>query len=394
MIIINKPTPKEVRLLPDVNKIIYKSASTLNALPGDTIILKGLYQSFYLKDLNGTPDNPINIIAEDLVTIGGYKAYAMILENSSYVNVIAASSRGGLVIDGGETGNKSPGIALNKCHHIDIYGFESITNVSVGIMAKTTPKSDAPGTYETATDQFSYESINISKCNIHDITGEGVYIGCSTSDLMPITINGVATQVYAYRVKNLTISDCSFKNTGWDGIQVTCGDGVLLQRNKIDKYGLAGVGFQKYGIICAANNATIIDNGISNGTATGITGSFNGKCEIGRNTIVNAYGVDQDAIYATAHAIKDYGKFEPNIHDNTIEHCSRNAIRVVDPNKFTTPGSIINNTWIDSKGIVDESGSRQAGNGEVKPPSDPPAPVCPYPVAVVMSDGTQKSVAK
>lgn len=392
MVLITKP--KEVLILPDFETKVYKNAAFYNVLPGDTIVLRGNYRSFYLKDLIGAPDAYITVVCEDPVTLGGYQAYAMIFENSSYINIVGFSGRGKLMIDGKDTGTKSPGMALNKCHHVLIDGVD-ITNVSVGIMAKTTPKSETPGTYESDTDQFSYDSITIQNCNTHDITGEGVYIGCSTSDLMPITISGVVSQVYAYRVKNLRILKNTFKNTGWDGIQATCCDGVVISGNNIDTYGVAGVGFQKYGIICAGNNAMITFNKIANGTATGITGSFNGPLEIGFNNIINAYGVDQDAIYVTAHAIKDYGKCIPNIYSNYAEHCGRNMIRVVNKDNFMLPGVIHDNTWKDSKGVVDESGSTLINNHEFVPPVEPPVtPAYPYPVSVVMSDGTSRDVAK
>jgi len=381
-------TPKEVVITPGTDGGVYKRASDFNINPGDIVVLKGNYTYFNIKDLIGTAAKPITVLADGPVKIGGNKSYAMIFENSSYFNLAPATNRGNIVIDGGVAGFDSPGIALNKCHHLKIVGVE-ITNVSVGIMAKTTPQSEAPGTYESLTDNFSYDTLEITNNYIHDIRGEGTYLGCSTSTLMPVTINGIATQVYAYRVKNTKIINNIFKNTGWDGIQITAGDNVEISGNSITNYGTAKVGYQNYGIICAANNAKIIGNVITNGGGTGITGSFNGLCEIANNVLKGtASDPQQDAIYMNAHPIKDYPKLQPNIHDNYIDGCTRNCIRVANTDNFEVAGVIKNNKYKNSLGVVDASGSVLTNNVEDGTVVDPEPGNIPYPVSVTMSDGT------
>lgn len=359
----NPPTgPKEVIAKAGTDGGFYTNGTALGINPGDTLILSGNYTYFNLKGLVGTKENLINIICKDKVTIGGYKAYAFNMSDSSYFTIKGVGYNH-IVINGGVDGSNSVGMAFNKCNNFVLSGHE-FTNVSVAIMMKTTPKVDDPSTYG---DGWSYENIDINDNHIYSVTGEGMYLGHSNSGEEP-----TGSGIYAFRLKNVNVFNNIVENTGWDGIQLTCGDGVSIYNNIIDNYGVARQTYQNMGIICAGNVVSITGNKITNGNATGITLGGNGICNIANNIIISAYGEGQDAIYINSHRIKGYEALQPYITANYIEHCKRNCIRVENTDDFMIPGTISKNTWKDSLGIVDNSDSLLVDNGEVIPPVNPP----------------------
>ncbi len=176
-----------------------------------------------------------------------------------------------IVIDGGSAGIDAVGMALNRCRNFSLTDIEA-RNVSVGLMIKTTPKGDDPNSFG---DGWAYDNIAIQRMHIHDVGGEGMYIGHSNSGLEKVVVEGIEKEVHAFRMRNLRISNNVIQRTGWDGLQVTCADGALLQGNQISDYGKANQRFQQFGILAAGRNMRILDNYIGIGTGTGITCSGN-----------------------------------------------------------------------------------------------------------------------
>lgn len=365
-----EPQQKEHVLEPGKDGGVYKDAVVLGIKPGDVVVLRGAYQYFNLWNLKGSAAAPILIVPDCQVQIGGNKSYAFNMRESEHFWIDGQNK---IIIDGGALGFDSVGMALNRCRNFTLSEVES-RNVSVGVMIKTTPKGDDPNSYG---DAWAYDDITIRGMHIHDVRGEGMYIGHSNSGPEKIVVDGKEKEVYAFRMRNLVITNNVIQRTGWDGLQVTCGDGVLLQGNQISDYGLAGQRFQNFGILAAGRNLRILDNDINRGTGTGITCSGNDALEIRRNKIADAKGEGQDAIYVNAHKIKDYGPCQPVIEDNVISGCLRSPIRVENSDGYMLPGSISHNVISDcAAGIVDNSGSVQDGNVTDGGPTEPenPAP--------------------
>ncbi|MBO9151936.1 right-handed parallel beta-helix repeat-containing protein [Chitinophaga sp. GCM10012297] len=364
-----EPQQKEHVLKPGKDGGVYKDAAVLGINAGDVVVLRGAYQYFNLWNLKGNATAPVIIVPDGQVIIGGNKSYAFNMRESEHFRIDGQQK---IIIDGGTLGFDSVGMALNRCRNFTLSEIEART-VSVGLMIKTTPKGDDPNTYG---DGWAYDNITIKGMNIHDVRGEGMYIGHSNSGVEVVQSGPAEKAVYAFRMRNLVITDNLIQRTGWDGLQVTCGDGVLLQGNQISDYGQANQRFQNFGILAAGRNLRILDNDINRGNGTGITCSGNESLQILRNVVQDARGEGQDAIYVNAHKIKDYGRCQPIIEDNVISGCLRSPIRVENSDGYMVPGSISHNRIKDcAAAIVDNSRSVLDGNVIDGGPAEPEVPV-------------------
>lgn len=390
--------PKQVQITPDASGSVYTDISEYGAIPGDTLVLKGTYTSIALWNLKGTKEKPYIFLIDGVVEVKGNPAYLFNIKDSSYFKFTYKDTNSKLILNGDNGKTTGPGLSINKSNNFSIEKVE-ITGTSVGIMIKTDPSFT-----EYEGNGFSYENIDIINNYIHDINGEGTYIGYNGSGEVEVKdTSGNTKKVYAHRMKNVRILDNRFHRTGWDGLQITCGDNVLIQNNDIDVYGIKKIGWQDTGMLVAGNNVKIIANKVRNGNGTALSASLNGNSIVSDNEFGNISDRNVDGVYINGNQIYTYTKFTPTIDNNKFYNIGRNGLVIT--GTYVAPGFIADNTFEKVEGniIEDSSKSTQTNNKRIDTPTEPEEPECPpcpecpkeiYPVAILMSDGSQLKIIK
>lgn len=194
--------------------------------PGDTVWIEGHQRNrFIFSNISGTAEAPIVITNLDgEVVLNEPESYGGI----QFHNCKHFILRGAPVEGGSDYGIRIVKTGLGAGLQMDqgTTDFEvdrvEITGTSfAGILAK----SD-----ELHRPDWTMRNISVHDCYIHDVEGEGIYIGSSfyhDETKSPHEIHGV--RIY----RNLV------ENAGWDGIQLGCGtDDVEIYENIIRGYGV------------------------------------------------------------------------------------------------------------------------------------------------------------
>lgn len=251
---------------------------------GDVIGLSSeiKYGSLIFKNLEGSPGNPIiirncggtaNIVATN-------RWHAIRTEYSKHFRITGGNADGfyGIRVQGGEMGIKLDGLSTNfEVDHVEVFktGF-------AGIMAKTDPTCDN----KTIRGNFTMYDVFLHHNYVHDVGGEGFYIGNSFWGGMTRDC-GVRLP---HEIKNLKIYSNVLKNTGWEAIQVGCAiEGTEIFDNTIHNYGTANKQYQNNGIqIGSGTGGLLYNNLIKNGPGNGIIMMGIGDNVTYNNIIVNA----------------------------------------------------------------------------------------------------------
>ena len=245
--------------------------SNVGLLPGDTVFIQAhTRQKLIIQNLTvGTAENPVLI-----TNLGGQ-----------------------FVID---TTTSDKGLHFYNCRHFILRGTPSPGNYAYGIKIARVSKSGAIGLafIQGSTDfevshleisnvgfaaimaksdnlargAFTMRNVSFHHLYIHDIGGEGIYVGSSfyhDTAKNPHEIHGVA------------IHDNRIENTGWDGIQLGCAtQNASIYRNRIVGYGAADIFAsdhheQNEGIrINPGTAARVFDNYIQGGNPGSGSGIF------------------------------------------------------------------------------------------------------------------------
>lgn len=265
--------------------------NTRDLRPGDVLLLQpGDYPALVFRNLHGSADAPITITNAPggRVRIGDPTARAAVhFSQSSHLvfrgdgdpsfpygfDIYAARDQGGV---GVQVNDFSTNVELS---HLEISG-----TGFAGIMAKTDPRCDG----SVRRGEFVQRQTIIHHNYIHDVGGEGLYIGHSFYAGWPHDCDGdPATPPeihFPHHLEGVRIHDNIIERTGWDGLQVGSAPADCeITRNTITDTGLRGVRYQQNGIqlgggttgLCADNHITaagahgIIALGIGNNTITG-----------------------------------------------------------------------------------------------------------------------------
>ncbi len=245
--------------------------SNVGLLPGDTVFIQAhTRQKLIIQNLTvGTAENPVLI-----TNLGGQ-----------------------FVID---TTTTDKGLHFYNCRHFILRGTSSPGNYDYGIKIARVSKSGAIGLafIQGSTDfevshleisnvgfaavmaksdelnraVFTMRNVSFHHLYIHDIGGEGIYVGSSfyhDTAKNPHEIHGVA------------IHDNRIENTGWDGIQLGCAtQNASIYRNRIVGYGGANITAsdhheQNEGIrVNPGTAARVFDNYIQGGNPGSGSGIF------------------------------------------------------------------------------------------------------------------------
>lgn len=321
--------------------------------PGDTVwIQSGNRDWLKIANFHGQPGKPVVFVNLDgQVILDTDKSYGLSFAGCSFIKlsgqqgpgyifgfrVQRASSSNGIGISAGE---KSTDFEIENCE---------VTNVGfAGIMAKTEPTCDDPGTYRNA---FTQYNTSIHDCYVHDVTGEGLYVGHSfysgfylaecNSTIFPSVLIG--TQIYNNRIER----------TGWDGIQVSSAirDCEIHDNELIDCSYLMENSQMSGIIIGGGTQAKCFNNKIIDGYATGILVFGKGGTEVYNNLIVrpgkrnmpNDPGLREHGIYLSDKTGDE--KTYYGVYNNTIFQPKSDGIRIDNTVNFDV--RIFNNAIID-----------------------------------------------
>lgn len=257
----------------------------LNLKPGSVIGLNAAtpYKNLQFKNIVGTAENPIiirNCNGTAVLTATG-RPYGWKFWKSKHIKISGGSTNNtyGIKITGGHISMTMDYLTTDfEIDHVEI------TNSGfAGIMAKTDPSCDPL----TSRDSFTMRNVSIHHNNIHDIGGEGIYVGNSKYVEGHPTPCGIR---YPHNIENVKIYKNKIKNSGWDGIQLGCGKSdAEVNHNKIENFGLVAKFGQANGIqIGAGTGGSCYGNFILNGKGNGIVVFGLGDNVIHNNIIVGA----------------------------------------------------------------------------------------------------------
>jgi hypothetical protein len=175
-----------------------------NYSPGDTICLEpGRRQLQHFKHLHGEPGAPITITncPEGQVLIGTEHYYGFTFDSVSYVEISGSGSSDyefGIWVDGTAAG---VGVGVGGLsHHVEIHHLRISGINFAGIMVKKDFGGDPPIPYPV------FDGLSIHHNWIHDVGGEGMYLGETKSPGMIF--------------KNVDVSYNLLQRTGWDLLQI------------------------------------------------------------------------------------------------------------------------------------------------------------------------------
>jgi len=258
--------------------------------PGDCLLMEaGVRTGITFKGFKGEPGNPILITNQDgVVDINTSYTYgwAVYIRDCQHINF---SGKGDTDEYGIKISESNTGAILGyrKTEYIEIENIE-ITKTGIGISVKT--KDDENGD-PVIRGEWTQHDTTIHDCYIHDIRGEGLYIGSSSwGEGIDPALDGV----YVYN--NI------FENIGFDGIQIgSAPDNVEVHHNYVNGSGQSTEGRPPSGannvagiIMGAGARGKLYNNKIINSGGRGIYA--NTVDEVFNNLIINTGVMGWDGI--------------------------------------------------------------------------------------------------
>jgi Right handed beta helix region/Secretion system C-terminal sorting domain len=301
----------------------------LNPKPGQTICLKGNYTDLRLDGLRGTAKAPI-IIKNLCNSVASFNSTGsnppFSLSNCEYIHISGASNPSvnyGISIDCAASAGLS--VSGTTANNIEIDHIEVKKSNFAGFMIKQDPTCD-PKTWR---DSMTMSNIELHHNYIHDVAGEGFYIGNSFwQGGMTRTCSGQNQVVYPHRILGLKVHHNTVRNTGWDGIQYGCSPDAVVYNNLIENTGLLKVAQQANGVqIGAGSGGLFYNNVIRNASGTGVAIiGFASTTKVYNNLIINAY----EGIFADTRDSIKLPKIELNIYNNTLINVAQNGMTIYD----------------------------------------------------------------
>ncbi len=334
--------------------------STLNLPAGSVVCIEaGTRGPLWLKNFEGQAGKPITFVnSNGKVTISASSSngYGLKFSNCKYVKLAGNGSNDqyGIHVKGSHIGVTFESLSTNW----EVSNVE-ISNIGfAGLMGKTDPTCD-PATWNG---NFTMRDISIHDNYVHDVTGEGFYIGNSFYASGRSLSCGTITP---HTVEGLRLFKNKVVNTGCEGIQVGCATkGCEIFDNTIENYGRDPfAAHQNNGLqLGEGTGGKCYNNIIKNGPGNGIICLGYGDNVVYNNLILGAgaYGVYVDTRYTPGQAFSFInntvvnsgsdgfmiaaGKIPMNnVINNIIVNPktgkfinTRNSAKVTDKNNYTT----------------------------------------------------------
>ena len=275
----------------------YADGQRLGVKPGDVVCIQaGDYNYLNLFNFKGSSSAPITVKnCGGQVRIGNSSTnYGIVMNNNQYIEFTGtgSSDKYGFKVIGGSNGRylASGFAASGKSSDFTVDHIE-ITRVEAGVLAKTSPTCDA----STWKGNFTMRNVKFHDIYVHDIKGEGFYVG-NTASKSTVSCNGSSKTVEAHRIENLRIYNNRVENAGWDGIQVAqASSNCKIYNNRIYNYGTANKSSQQAGLLVGGNaTGEVYNNYIEKGTGSGIQVFGTGTITVYNNIVVDS---QEDAIF-------------------------------------------------------------------------------------------------
>lgn len=311
-------------VIPAGSRFIY--GEDYDVKPGDVICLEaGEYESLEMFDFAGDPNERITI-----TNCGGVAALARLrLENSQHFRLTGTGVPGtkyGIFIDG-SIDDRTDGLSISifsTDFEVDHLEFANTKAAAFHMVMR--PECDPM----TQRGNFTMRNINVHDNYVHDIGTEGFYLGHTSYFGTAIDCEGEVIEVFPILLENVKIHNNTFRNTGWDAIQVSSAEalpGVQIYNNKIYNHGTENIATQAAGIVVGGGSSGLIyNNWIENpgdGTGTGGIHIFGiGEVYIFNNVIKGSGGVG--VLVGNRSDRPDYGMYVIN---NTILDVAETGIR-------------------------------------------------------------------
>lgn len=299
----------------------------MNVRPGQVICLVGgkVYDRLTFKNIRGSSDLPVTIRnCGGTAVIYSRQAFGVKFQHSKNIVFTGKGSSGEFGIK--VTTEKGFYLTMESftsdfdISYIEIAGPEDpmVSNGFAGIGAKTSPYEDCGLFKDPTRKAWVMENVSIHDNYIHDVGGEGLYLGHGFYAGREEKRCPGSGKLFAHSIRNIRIYSNKIENTGYDGIQIKNADeNVLVHHNVIRNYGTKDHPAHNEGIFIGEGSTgeyygNIVDTG--SGNACQIQGI--GNIDFHDNLLLNA---GEHGIYASS------GKFVVrwsdgyfNIHNNTI----------------------------------------------------------------------------
>lgn len=282
---------------------------TNNITPGTLIRISGSTKKLYFTNMTGTSLLPVMVVEDnngtfDILMSGNATngihlwncKHVAVLGNKNNINEkygITVKNDPNIAIKSGIFGVKAEGFSSN----VSFSGIE-VSNVNfAGFQCKTEPSASDNRTWRGS--GFVMDKTKIFDCYIHDVAGEGMYLGFTEygaansyygAPTVP-DINGNTVSFYfAHRMTNTKVYRNRVENTGWDGIQIGNSDtGCEIHDNTITKAGYLEIFGQNAGMSLNSGSSVEVYNNILD---KGITCSVLDKGYFYNNVINNSINYD------------------------------------------------------------------------------------------------------
>ncbi len=313
------------------------NAEQLGVNPGDKICIRaGTYNRIAIANISGSSGAPVIVTNTGGLVVfdGTSNPTGLALNNCDYVKLTGSGDPQvayGIKVQ--KTGAGVSGITIaNLSDHVEVEKVEVTGADFAGIMIKTDPTCD-PATWRQ---NFTMRDVSVHHNYIHDVKGEGLYIGNTFySQGVTRTCDGQTVTLYPHDIVGLKVYENLTQRTGAEGIQYACASDAEVHHNTVLDAGLAPFAlFQSNGIqIGGGAGGRLYNNVIKNAQADGIIMVGH----LGHNKIFNNLVIDS----------KDYGIFcddrtgsLPNtpvlIANNTIVRTGSDGIGLFNEINFTT----------------------------------------------------------
>ncbi len=268
----------------------------LGIKPGDVICLDGykIYKALKFTNIKGTAQQP--------VVIRNCAAVATITEGIRFEQ----SSNFRLLGDGVKDAPYGIKVSIPKSFFVTFEKFTTDFEVArievaglepngigeqagfAGIGIKTSPYQACDVFTDSTRTAWVMRNVNIHHNYIHDVGGEGLYIGHGF--YKGRKEGKCPSKTWSHSIKKLRVHHNIIENTGYDGIQVKNADeDCEIHNNIIRNYGTQNHGAHNEGLILADGvTGKAYNNLIDTGTGHGIMFQGMGNNEIFNNIIVNA----------------------------------------------------------------------------------------------------------
>ncbi len=251
----------------DTERINLIYASDFGIQAGNRVCIpSGTYAGIRFYDIKGNENARVTITNCGGPVVIKEEVYSGItFEGSSFVHITGSGHTGteyGFKVSTVNPG--SMGVYLtNLSTDLEIDHIEVVNAGFAGIMAKSDPDCNRPETWRSS--GFVMRNLKIHHNLVHDVGGEGIYIGYTGGYKTNSNFICNSTAVYGHWLENIEVSHNTIKKCGLDGIQLNLvrKDGSV-HSNTISNYGRQNQYAQNFAMCIGAGAYDIYNNKMIN----------------------------------------------------------------------------------------------------------------------------------